>query len=72
MRNNSSNNTNIFHRLYKDEEPSEEVKEKVMDVVKSSKTIFDLFELFSHKYFSSLIQLIVNTKKNKDNGKNNH
>ena len=72
MQNNSSNNTNIFHRLYKDEEPSEEVKEKVMDVVKSSKTIFDLFELFSHKYFSSLIQLIVNTKKNTDNGKNNH
>lgn len=72
MQDNSSNNNNIFHQLYRDEEPSEEVKEKVMEVVRSSKTIFDLFELFSHKYFTSLIQLIINTKKDKNNEKNNH
>ncbi len=56
--------SNNFEELYKDEEPSEEVKKKVMGSQRQIRHIASYFELFLGNFFKSISGLIELTEKN--------
>ena len=66
---------NSFKELYKDEEPSQEVKKKVMGNQKQIRHIASYFELFLGNFFRSITSLIevANSKpKDKTDESENH
>ena len=67
---------NNFKKLYKDEEPSEEVKKKVMANQRQIRHISNYLELFLGNFFRSISGLLqlgkVESKEKKEDQNNIH